>query len=144
MDKREIKFRAWNKIMSKMAYDIQNEYDTIWWVRYWIWGSETDEEPGMSSFWSYLRDDDFVVMQRTWLKDSKGKDIYENDITNNGIVKRFDWLHWDWWGSIHPGRYFDLSYNKDQELQYHTWFDDVIILWNIYENPDLLPKPTNG
>lgn len=122
---REIKFRVWDKDKNAFEEDIVNIYT----IKDDLWCNCTTNK---------------VFLQRTWLKDSKGKDIYENDITNNGVVKRFDWLHWDWWGSIHPGRYFDLSYNKDQELQYHTWFDDVIILWNIYENPDLLPKPTNG
>ena len=122
---REIKFRVWDKDKNACEEDIVNIYT----IKDDLWCNCTTNK---------------VFLQYTWLKDSKGKDIYENDITNNGIVKRFDWLHWDWWGSIHPGRYFDLSYNKDQELQYHTWFDDVIILWNIYENPDLLPKPTNG
>lgn len=122
---REIKFRVWDKDKNAFEEDIVNIYT----IKDDLWCNCTTNK---------------VFLQYTWLKDSKGKDIYENDITNNGVVKRFDWLHWDWWGSIHPGRYFDLSYNKDQELQYHTWFDDVIILWNIYENPDLIPKPTNG
>lgn len=139
---RQIKYRYYDEYTKKMymvkTMDWGGRWESLSLCHIYL---DTDE-PYMNQEIIAHSDD---VMQYTWLKDSKGVDIYENDITNNGVVKRFDWLSRDSWGSIHPWWYFDLWYNSEyQELYYTIWFDDVIVLWNIYENPDLLPKPTDG
>ena len=87
-----------------------------------------------------------TVGQYTGLKDKKGKEIYEGDITNHGIVEYNKELTWDTWGSPHPGFYFKEAYEGGEkgELHYHTGFDDdVEVLGNIYENPELLEADTH-
>lgn len=82
------------------------------------------------------------LMQFTGLKDIHGREIYEGDITKHGVVCWFNDLNWDSGGSKHPGFYFDLEYWYDHELDWSTGFDDIEVLGNIYENPELLTNNT--
>ena len=103
--------------------------------------------------WHFIHDGEHIqymikpetIGQYTGLKDKNGKEIYEGDITNHGIVEYNKRLTWDGAGSPHPGFYFKqaYSYGEDGELSYHTGFDDVEILGNIYENPELLEADTH-
>ncbi len=86
-------------------------------------------------------DECIIIRQFTGLTDKNGKDIYEGDITNEGVVKWFNDLHWDGGGSRHSGFYFDISYMAamDNELEYHVGFDkNIEVLGNIWENPELV------
>ena len=134
---REIKFKFWS----------------VWWmhaveqidfIARQVWLSDGDQ-----------RDMDYGnLLQRTWLKDSKGKDIYEGDIVKGtekrmgcGIVE-FGWhATSDYcYASIANGRYIscDLEHPELEQTQALTQGEVYEIIWNIYENPDLLPKPTDG
>jgi len=94
-------------------------------------------------------------MQYTGLKDKNWNEIYEGDIIK--IVhsaKRDYWLqqteiadiyfdrgwfrfrHRDWSGSI-------LHFNTVQIERWYATSQDVTIIGNIYENPDLIPNKTN-
>ena len=107
---REIKFRAWDLREKKM----KNGYND---------GEER-----------------FLLLQFTGLHDKNGKEIYEGDITNNGVVVWNEALTWDSGGSSHPGFYFDAP-RFDGDLNYHTSFDDdTEVIGNIYENPELLKE----
>ena len=81
-----------------------------------------------------------VWLQYTGLKDKNGVEIYEGDITSEGVVRWFNDLAWDGGGSSHPGFYFERGiYSND--LCYHTGFDeDIEVIGNIYENPELLEE----
>jgi hypothetical protein len=112
---REIKFRAWSGGKMREPFQpLQNSYIS----------DPTAKWPKGTAF-----------MQFTGLRDKNGKEIYEGDITNNGVVNYLTELSWDSGGSLHPGFYFEAL----SDLQYHTGFDEEIeVIGNIYENPELL------
>jgi len=121
---REIKFRAWSSERKE-----------------WLERDGTKElklelvDPHLSS------QPKLELMQYTGLKDKNGKEIYEGDITNYGVVEWCECLNWDSGGSNHPGFYFrnKYEYGERGSLSYHDGFDEGIeVLSNIYENPELL------
>lgn len=130
---REIKFRAWNFKDKKMfsAEDMAEDQMTILPTGNFI------NVHGVSTKLSVIYPHESMLpLQYTGLKDKNGKEIYEGDVTNKGIVRWFDDLVWDSSGSQHPGFYFD---NYGSELDWHLGFDDAIeVIGNIYENPELL------
>ena len=89
--------------------------------------------------------DEKTLSQFIGLKDKNGKEIYEGDIIfsnqcNKGVVKWFNKLVWDGSGSLHPGFYCNewFDYLKDNDMNFHSGFDDAEVIGNIYENPELL------
>ena len=71
-------------------------------------------------------------------KDKNDKEIYEEDITNYGVIKWCEYLNWDTGGSLHPGFYFK---SEEGDLDYHKGFDnDIEVIGNITEIPKLLKK----
>ncbi len=100
---RTLKFRAWDKKGNAMRDDIQAFY---------------------GSFWDILKDDRWVVMQYTGLKDKNGKEIYEGDILQNISFKEcigvMEWLE------------KDACFTR-----FYPLFNFEII-GNIYENPELI------
>ena len=109
---REIKFRAWDGKRMLKAHTIN---DFVW-MACGV-GGGSDASP-------YT---DTQFMQFTGLKDKNGKEIYESDIV------RGDW-HWDGWRPHvieWPDDVYDLR-------EYCLDGEDLEVLGNIYENPDLL------
>lgn len=72
---------------------------------------------------------DAIIMQYTGLKDKNGKEIYEGDIvdTENGIYEVL------WYGEGACFRFHILG-SLESPLNY----DDIKVIGNIYENPELL------
>ncbi len=105
---REIKFRAWDKVNKWRCH-----YTNVDCMR-------------------NIKNKNCVITQYTGLKDINGKEIFEND-----IVK--------FWWHIHIIEFSRWCfYMKDTsqsmlhyllDIKYHK---DVEIIWNIYENKDLL------
>ncbi len=142
MSMREIKFRAYDKKKKKwlVGYDVGN-----------LGGFSLFGEVMLLGEWSHIldtylmsRDDhdheDLVVMQYTGLKDKNGKEIYEGDLL--GIQHKNDYeiaaVHWgeaEWLAGV-----LALNANLFMDGKAHC---DLEIIGNIYENPDLLNKPTN-
>jgi len=125
---REIKFRAWDKILQKMYYPADLDY------------AETA-----------------ILMQYTGLKDKNGKEIYEGDIVKRPLSKWYTLckdIHQIKYGkhtvgfdgdlaSTGPalGFYFFPYTDEDENMgcgEQLNWDDDIEILGNIYENRELL------
>jgi uncharacterized phage protein (TIGR01671 family) len=113
---REIKFRAWDKVVKAMAGDnmVRNNF---------MWVSQTEN---------------FILMQYTGLKDKNGNEIYEGDIvkghywmngkTDNRIIGEIEYV----------GCCFlvtGINQYKGLREELNSIFE---VIGNIYENPELL------
>ena len=114
---REIKFRAWYKQQMWVTFMI-NPYGEI----------EIHNKGEVDDLYM-PKDNEYILMQCTGLKDKNGKEIYEGDIVKQGNwVGEIKWTR-DFWG-LGEGNYDDEGlYTRNQNLE---------IIGNIYENPELL------
>lgn len=137
---REIKFRAWDKGNQEMVYsDKQLEDD------YYVFTVTNDgvcvEAPHYDpqSCTTHYLPVESEIMQYTGLKDRNGKEIYEGDFIRGHYGARGEiqegpvyWcdehLAWSHFGPLHA---FDQRPSRAP---------DILILGNIYENPELLEK----
>jgi uncharacterized phage protein (TIGR01671 family) len=136
---REIKFRAWRKVIKTMQY-----FDTIAFLEssddVLTYTKQPSEEPhGIDE----LTDD--VLMQYTGLKDKNGKEIYEGDIlefndfdslrtgghTEDNIIRNKVCFSCGTWIVKTENGFYDLysAIVNDEELE---------VIGNIYENQELL------
>jgi uncharacterized phage protein (TIGR01671 family) len=140
---KEIKFRAWDKEVKTMYYEVQNVYDAPYVPAKTADGEDAELGCYYSSFGGILRDEVMAVMQYTGLKDKNGKEIYEGDIvnianiydeTNFGGLRTYEKLEvkyddFGWFPFIVPGG-IDCSFVYSDA--------DVEVIGNVWENPDLL------
>ncbi len=118
---REIKFRAWDKVVKRMLFDVYLCRDSI--------------EFGENGY--HANKDQFIFMQYTGLKDSKGNEIAEGDRLKMSVstpYHRFEfevfWREYKWVAKqIGQDFYLDMN-NLPCE-----------VTGNIYENHELLDKP---
>lgn len=125
MTTREIKFRAWDKELKQMGNVLGMSFGE--WVDLESGPGENDEE------WR-TRMKDVVLMQFTGLHDKNGKEIYEEDVVKypfcTGELRQgtVEWASWGtgWEPFVICGKCGDVP----QE-------DEVEVIGNIYENPEL-------
>lgn len=115
---REIKFRIWDNCNNVMLFDLAGEYILF------------------NSHFSEAEKDGFIYQQYTGLKDKNGKEIYEGDILEGFGCQTV--------GTVLPV-VFNLSqaqYMVDCQDGFYDWIhhqaDQLEIVGNIYENPELL------
>ena len=123
MDKREIKFRAWDE---KRQLMIGSDYPDNWADEKDEWWADNDAIC-LTAIESAVKNPNLEVMQYTGLKDKNGKEIYESD-----YVK--------WSGKIYEIKWYEkiagfiMENNGIERLDIE--FNSEVI-GNIYENPNL-------
>ena len=126
------KFRAWLKREKQMVSVVgisfyQDSFDV---EEIFVYDQENPHKYGdlwEEPFLPY----EFVLMQSTGLKDINGKEIYEGDVvlpTGGGASL----VHWKD-GAFLVGQYGDIPYVL-------TDYTSLVIIGNIYENPELLQE----
>lgn len=123
ISKREMNVRLWN-IPKKQMYYFDDIFDFAS-----FWGALNHQGPDVYS-------SDFLLLEYTGLKDKKGKEIYEGDVTDEGVVEWVEDLTFDLGGASHPGFYFKNLDNHD--LDFGKSFEDCEVIGNVFENPELL------
>jgi uncharacterized phage protein (TIGR01671 family) len=124
---RECKFRVWDKKLKDMRYQDLQELclGDIWFDGVWdTWCVINDAND---------KQERFILMQYTGLKDKNGKEIYEGDIIK---VRRFMESDYVTTVEYRDGMYWHLFETEDYEIVSVAYRCEVI--GNKYENPELL------
>ena len=142
---REIKFRAWDKKESKM-YDVAgiSPHNEVMVAKPLLHGGSQYvllEDIHIKKYQIFYKDDG-VLMQYTGLKDKNGKEIYEGDI----LLGRFIL------DEVEDHIFLSLTEDEKETQSIVFVVDDIFypytnqipedleVIGNIYENPELLSK----
>lgn len=140
---RELKFRAWIKDEGEMRYPSSDRYIKFNGDCYYIVRNLANSR---KQIFQRENPDNIELMQYTGLKDRNGKEIYEGDMPN-GIYKGM-YIQW-----CNQCASFALFLNNatctscENDIFWNDFLDDINeieIIGNIYENPELLGEWTNG
>lgn len=136
MNKREIKFRAWDKEHKEM-YEVFNIFFNVGLSKYVaVIGNNTQCEE---------RDEEnCIILQYTGLKDRNVKEIYEGDFIKpgrKGFPCQEECLP-VYWSKEHLA--YGIFYG-DHEFEYLVdWVDGCEIVGNVFQNQELLNPPNNN
>jgi len=130
---REIKFRAWNWKEKEMGWvailDIDGGWVTV--------GVDPDLQENSVGCEQQAVDWDIQyvkLMQFTGLKDKNGKEIYEGDIVKYQFTREIICeIKWDEWEE-------EMSTGIGFQLPWFYEKDEIEVIGNIYENPELLKE----
>ena len=160
MNKRKIKFRAWNKVWGMMSLVDKIEFEEGKPVSVSVTIKATDFDH--TDEWSdYEVGDDIILQQFTGLKDVNGVEIYEGDIIlypdtesefiDVGIGGEGVKVAETGINSFFPVEFkdgeFGINVNLNSEILYNGWYtlrmaleevESIEVIGNIYENPELL------
>lgn len=140
------KFRVWHKDLKVIFYNVQDLYDP----------SSTDPESKLHAdcFGHLLNREKLILMQSTCLKDKNDKLIYEGDIiinrrSPNSLASEYKWIvefgehetSSDYYASRAYG-FYAKQIGFDDEASLVQIYDEIEILGNIYQNPELLEVST--
>lgn len=130
---REFKFRAWNKVANFMIY----------------WDEFTDYEQDQMAIvgkdYRVFNDSEFILLQSTGLKDSKGNEIYEGDILEAEHKLKTQKFKRRYQVIFNEKGYWDaISLDGKPVRLCYAGFDKCEVIGNIYESPELLGAIENA
>jgi uncharacterized phage protein (TIGR01671 family) len=134
---REIKFRVWDKGTTRNASMFNISGFVLHGSEYRIWYEFKYDGQTQIFNRSYSKRD-LILMQYTGLKDNNGKEIYEGDVVKETwrvepCLVGFDYGQF---ALCSPdGTYYTELYSQDMD-------ENLEIIGNIYENPELLKDET--
>jgi uncharacterized phage protein (TIGR01671 family) len=145
---RQLTFRVWNG--REMVYDVTVGKFGAFYVNPMSKGNGLDENDSASlTPFNTRYHNDTPVMQSTGLHDKNGKEIYESDVvrffdgkiisTENGMdvdeIYNIGAFEWD---ETRMGWYVT---NRDS-VEMEEISEDIEVIGNLYENPELLSTPS--
>ncbi|MEE6739645.1 YopX family protein [Lacticaseibacillus paracasei] len=134
--KREIKFRAWDKVHECYLYDVQNAYDTL----SGCVKDENGEDAGYDEecFAGFLDNDQYVVEQYTGLHDKNGREIYESDIVRTGNDNIGDPEPMSGQVIMREGSWLIENEKKQEAMELFSEITSREVIGNIFEDKQLL------
>lgn len=136
--KREIKFRAWDKVHECYLYDVQDAYDTLSGCVKYEDGENADYDE--DCFAGFLDNEQYIVEQYTGLHDKNGREIYEGDIIATHPKSRYEAPKS---GVVQfGGSCPSFRYKTEDGKEYDIWSSNAYrtyeVIGNIFEDPELM------